>query len=95
MSISASVLYIGNLFGAPLIGYQSGVLGRKVSILTSVCLMFAGNLAIGLGTSFPVLLVGRILNGLACGGIMVIIAMYNCEISEPAVRAFASGLPIL
>ena len=49
-------------------GYLSGSFGRKKAILINLTMMLLGNLVVGWARSFPILLVGRVFNGMAMGG---------------------------
>ena len=68
MLLTAGVLFLGILVGSLWAGCQSNRIGRKMSLIVDLFVMMSGNLVIGFSQSFQVLMAGRILNGLACGG---------------------------
>ena len=58
-------------------------------------LMLAGNLIVGFGTSFPVMMVGRALNGFASGAYFIDIPTYICEITQPGMRQFSLAISMV
>ena len=78
MLLTASVLFLGILVGSLWAGYQSNRIGRKMSLIVDLLVMMSGNLVIGFSQSFQVLMAGRILNGLACGGMSCLYKLPGC-----------------
>ena len=71
MLFTAGILFLGMLIGSLWTGYQSKHIGRKMSLIVNLIVMMSGNLVIGFSQSFQALMAGRILNGLACGGMSI------------------------
>jgi len=88
----ASVVYLGSIVGALWTGYQSNRLGRKRSMIIDVTVMLTGNLIVAFAHTFPLMLIGRALNGLAAGAIMVDAPTYMVEITQPRMRPLASAI---
>ena len=65
--ILASIIFFGVSIGSLWAGVQSAKIGRKKSLLIGLFLMLTGNIVIGFSQSFALLMVGRVLNGLAAG----------------------------
>ena len=57
--------------------------------------MTIANVIIMYSDSFSVLMVGRVMKGLAFGALMVDIPMYACEIAQPNVRPLANAMSML
>ena len=83
---------MGGGVGSIICGYQSSFLGRKKSLTIGNLIMSAGFLIIALGPTFPVLMVGRIMTGVAYGMLMVDVPLYCAEIAQPAIRPIALTL---
>lgn len=85
-SLFVSILLLGALGGSLLGGPLTRALGRKkVFWLTCLCLML-GCFCLLIATSYPVLIVGRIIQGIGIGGISVVAPLYLGEIAHPAHR---------
>ena len=80
---------MGGSVGSIICGYQSSFLGRKKSLTIGNLLMAMGFLIIGLGPSFPILMVGRVMTGFAYGMLMVDVPLYCAEIAQPTIRPIA------
>ena len=65
--ILASIIFFGVSIGSLWAGVQSAKIGRKKSLMIGLFLMLTGNIVIGFSQSFALLMVGRVLNGLAAG----------------------------
>ena len=57
-------MIVGSLWS----GWQSGKVGRKKSLIINLSLICLGNVVIGFAPNFALLIIGRVFNGLGCGG---------------------------
>lgn len=98
--LGASGLGVGVLFGAfsgmqfvstALLGRFSDQVGRRPILLTTMIINAAGYLLFAFAGSYPLLLVARLVGGLASGNISVAQA-YIADISTPAERSRAMGV---
>lgn len=98
--LGASGLGVGILFGAfsgmqfvstALLGRLSDKVGRRPILLTTMVINAAGYLLFAFAGSYPLLLVARLVGGLASGNISVAQA-YIADISTPAERSRAMGV---
>src|SRR3954469_25676542 len=83
-SVVSSLLF-GAMFGALLGGKMSDVLGRKGSLLTCAVLFFLGTLGSSLAPAYGVMLVARIVLGLAVGAAAATVPLFLAEMA-PAHR---------
>jgi SP family galactose:H+ symporter-like MFS transporter len=81
-----SVLLLGAIAGALLVGGISDRYGRKRT-LGAVALIFAAGIALAaVANSYAVLLIGRIIMGLGVGGVSALVPSYLSEISPAQIR---------
>jgi sugar porter (SP) family MFS transporter len=81
-----SVLLLGAIAGALLVGRVADRLGRKTT-LRVVALIFAAGIAIAaLSNGYAVMLVGRLVMGLGVGGVSALVPTYLSEISPAQIR---------
>jgi SP family myo-inositol transporter-like MFS transporter 13 len=81
-----SVAIAGAIAGAAFSSCGNQLLGRKPVILISSALFTAGSLFMGMAQSFEVLLVGRLIVGLAVGLASMAVPLYIAEASPPDMR---------
>ena len=74
-----SFLLCSTVFQPPL-GSFSGIFGRKTVMLFSVVLFLAGCLTCGLAQDFATILVGRSIQGVGGGGIVVLTEIVVCDL---------------
>jgi DHA1 family tetracycline resistance protein-like MFS transporter len=93
-------IYIGILFStyalcqflaSPALGALSDLWGRRPVLLISLFGSIIGYLFLALGGSFPVLLIGRIIDGLTGGNISTVFA-YLADITKPEERSKYYGM---
>ena len=81
-----SVLLLGAIAGAQLIGRVMDRVGRKTT-LRAVALTFGAGIVIAsIANSFGVLLVGRVIMGVGVGGVSVCVPTYLSEIAPAQIR---------
>lgn len=85
-SVIVSAFLIGALPGSSTAGFFCELLGRKKAQQGIACLFFAGALIVTLSSSWPLLFLGRLLQGYAGGLNSVIAPLYIAEISPPQSR---------
>ena len=85
-SLVVSIFCIGGLLGCSVGGLMSDRLGRKNFLVTNNCLFILGTLLQSLATGFYMLLLGRFVIGVACGGCTVVVPLYLGEISPANLR---------
>ncbi|XP_066964859.1 facilitated trehalose transporter Tret1-like isoform X2 [Macrobrachium rosenbergii] len=86
LNIFGSCLTLAAALGALLCGFCMSRWGRRVTLLGAAVVSIIGWLPIALGTSFPLLMFGRILNGIGTGAVTVVGPAYIGEIASPAIR---------
>lgn len=82
--VSAAVL--GAIVGAALSSCGNHVFGRKPVILLSSLLFTLGSVLMGVATTFPALLAGRLAVGVGIGFSSMTVPLYIAEVSPPHVR---------
>lgn len=85
-SLFGSLVNVGAMVGSIASGVLLDRIGRNRTIFTSSVLFVAGFLTISFGHSFGVVLLGRLLTGLAVGLISVAVPVYIAEISPTPLR---------
>lgn len=88
--LNAFVLF--NLMGVPFMSKFADVYGRRLIFLSCVSLFAIGGLVVGMAPSFGILLVGRMLQGLAASGIFPVAAAFVGDAFEPEKRGQALGI---
>ena len=84
-----NTLTMGGSVGSIICSYQSSFVGRKKSLTIGNLIMSAGFLIIAFGSTFQMLMVGRIITGIAYGMLMVDVPLYCSEIGQPTLRPVA------
>ncbi len=80
------------LIGSPLTARLSDLHGRRMVYAVQVGLFAAGSLVVALSTSFPMLLLGRAVQGFGAGGILPVASAVIGDIFPPERRGRALGL---
>lgn len=83
LTVAPTMLVMGNL---------SDVIGRKRVILPALALMAAGSLVMGLADTVPVLFAGRVLQGLAIGGMLGVGTAFVVDHARAEHKARAAEL---
>lgn len=78
---------VGALFG----GRLSDAFGRRTMLVALAVLFFVGTLVLVLAPGFAVLVVGRVLLGLAVGGASTVVPVYLAEMAPYEIRGSISG----
>ncbi|KAL9121375.1 MAG: hypothetical protein Q9187_002069 [Circinaria calcarea] len=76
----------------PIYSTISDVLGRKIPLYAAFLLFFIGSIVFGVAKSMPVLIVGRILQGLGGGGLDVLSEIILADITTLKERPLFLGL---
>ncbi|GAA1353137.1 sugar porter family MFS transporter [Falsarthrobacter nasiphocae] len=86
-----SALLFGAAAGALAGGWVSDAVGRRTTIIGLSVLFVAGALVCSLAPGFGVLILGRIILGLAVGGASTVVPVFLAELSPYEVRGSMSG----
>jgi sugar porter (SP) family MFS transporter len=81
-----SLLLVGAVVGAMAAGRIADVLGRRLTVLITAAVFIVGVMLAAFTPTFPVLLVARIIIGLAVGSASMVVPLYIGEIVPPKVR---------
>ena len=84
--ILVSSVLIGAVIGAATNGILADVLGRKKIIIATAVIFITGSILCGFAPNIYVLIVSRILVGLAVGIVNFVVPLYLSEISPKAMR---------
>ncbi|ADU52065.1 major facilitator superfamily MFS_1 [Thermaerobacter marianensis DSM 12885] len=87
-----TIYVLFNLIGNPLMAKLSDLRGRRPIYMLDVGLFALGSLVVAAAPSFPVLLVGRALQGFASGGIFPVASATIGETFPPERRGRALGM---
>jgi sugar porter (SP) family MFS transporter len=88
--VTASLVFaaaIGAIFG----GRLSDTWGRRTTIIMLAVLFFAGTVAVVATPNFEVLVLGRILLGLAVGGASTVVPVFLAELAPYEIRGSVAG----
>lgn len=86
-------LYVlANIVGTPLMAKLSDLFGRRPVYVADVALFALGSLVAGTAASFPMLLLGRALQGLGAGGIFPVATAVIGDRFPPEKRGAALGM---
>ncbi|KAI9471964.1 MAG: general substrate transporter [Benjaminiella poitrasii] len=98
-NVKKELIVGGTTFGAIFGGFFSGLLsdrfGRKILVIVSSVIFIAGALIISLARSYGVLLLGRVVVGLAVGIASMIVPVYISELSPKHIRGRLTTLNTL
>lgn len=81
-----------NLISVPLMAKLSDLFGRRSIYVLDVALFATGSLIVALSPAFPVLLIGRAVQGLGAGGVFPVASAVIGDIFPPEKRGSALGL---
>jgi sugar porter (SP) family MFS transporter len=81
-----SLLLVGAVLGALTGGRLADWIGRRLTVLITAAVFIVGVLLVAFTPSFPLLLVARIIIGLAVGSASTVVPLYIGEIVPPRVR---------
>jgi sugar porter (SP) family MFS transporter len=81
-----SLLLVGAVAGALTAGRLADRIGRRVTVLITALVFIAGVLLVAFTPTYPVLLIGRIIIGLAVGSASTVVPLYIGEVVPPRVR---------
>lgn len=81
----------GSWLGALISGYLSDILGRKTSIQVGCVIWCIGSILVCASQNIGMLIVGRIINGLAVGICSAQVPVYITEIAPPSKRGRLVG----
>jgi MFS family permease len=81
-----SLLLVGAVAGALTAGRLADRIGRRVTVLITALVFIVGVLLVAFSPTFPVLLVARIIIGLAVGSASTVVPLYIGEVVPPRVR---------
>lgn len=81
-----SILLIGAVVGAPLAGKIADKIGRRPTVLGTSVLFVAGVLLAAFSPSYGVLLLARVVIGLAVGSASMVVPLYIGEAAPPRIR---------
>jgi sugar porter (SP) family MFS transporter len=81
-----SLLLVGAVVGALLAGRVADLVGRRLTVLITAVIFVVGVLLAAFTPTFPVLLVARIVIGLAVGSASMVVPLYIGEVVPPRVR---------
>ena len=89
--VVTSSLLFGAALGAVTIGRLSDAWGRRRTILLLAVLFFVGTIICVSAPSFEVLVIGRVLLGLAVGGASAVVPVFRAELAPYEIRGSLSG----
>lgn len=89
--VVTSSLLFGAAVGAMLGGRVADGWGRRKTIITLAVVFFVGTLTCVLAPSFGVIVVGRVLLGLAVGGASTVVPVFLAELAPYEIRGSLSG----
>jgi MFS family permease len=81
-----SLLLVGAVVGALTAGRLADLIGRRLTVLITAAVFVVGVMLAAFTPTFPVLLVARIIIGLAVGSASTTVPLYIGEIVPPRVR---------
>jgi sugar porter (SP) family MFS transporter len=89
--VVTSALLFGAAAGAVISGRLSDSWGRRTTILTLSVLFLVGTAACVLAPNFEVMVVGRVILGLAVGGASAVVPVYLAELAPYEIRGSLAG----
>ncbi len=81
-----SLLLVGAVVGALLAGRVADLIGRRLTVLITAAIFVVGVLLAAFTPTYPVLLVARIVIGLAVGSASMVVPLYIGEVVPPRFR---------
>ncbi len=86
LELVTSLLLVGAVAGALIAGRLAGRIGRRPTILITATVFVLGVLLAAFSPSYPVLLIARVVIGLAVGSSSMVVPLYIGEIAPPRFR---------
>jgi sugar porter (SP) family MFS transporter len=86
LELITSLLLIGAMAGALIAGRLAGRIGRRPTIMITAVVFVLGVLLAAFTPTFPVLLIARVVIGLAVGSASMSVPLYIGEIAPPRLR---------
>lgn len=87
-----SIYILGNLVGTPTIAALSDRFGRRALYVVSLSGFALGSLLVAMAPSFPMLLLGRLVQGVSAGGVIPVASAVIGDTFPPERRGSALGL---
>ncbi|MGQ9613313.1 MAG: MFS transporter [Chloroflexus sp.] len=87
-----SIYVLGNLVGTPTIAALSDRFGRRALYVVSLSGFALGSLLVAIAPSFPMLLLGRLVQGVSAGGVLPVASAVIGDTFPPERRGSALGL---
>lgn len=87
-----SIYVLFNLIGTPLMAKLSDQFGRRTIYVLDIALFALGSLIVALSSSFPLVLIGRAIQGFGAGGIFPVASAVIGDTFPPEKRGGALGL---
>ena len=81
-----SLLLVGAVVGALLAGRVADLIGRRLTVLITAAIFVVGVLLAAFTPTYPVLLVARVVIGLAVGSASMVVPLYIGEVVPPRFR---------
>lgn len=81
-----SLLLVGAVIGALVAGRVADRIGRRLSVLITALIFIVGVLLAAFAPVFPVLLIARVVIGLAVGSASMVVPLYIGEAAPPHIR---------
>jgi sugar porter (SP) family MFS transporter len=81
-----SILLIGAVAGALLAGRVADEIGRRPTVLATAVVFVAGVLLAAFSPDYPVLLLARVVIGIAVGSASMVVPLYIGEVAPPRIR---------
>lgn len=91
IGVVTSSLLIGAAVGALAIGKMADAMGRRVTILFLAALFFFGSITCAIAPGLGILIIGRVLLGLAVGGASTVVPVFLAELAPYEIRGSLSG----
>jgi sugar porter (SP) family MFS transporter len=81
-----SLLLVGAVVGALLAGRVADLIGRRLTVLITAAIFVVGVLLAAFTPTYPILLVARVVIGVAVGSASMVVPLYIGEVVPPRVR---------
>jgi sugar porter (SP) family MFS transporter len=81
-----SLLLVGAAVGALFAGRIADRIGRRLTVLGTAVIFVVGVMLAAFAPTFPVLLIARVVIGLAVGSASMVVPLYIGELAPPAIR---------
>lgn len=90
--LTVAILLLGATFSAAFAGMIADTIGRRKTILLSAAIFFVAALLMAFAPNFDLLILGRLLVGIAIGIASLSVPMYVSELSPPKIRGVCVAL---